>query len=158
MKFRSALATFALLLAFTIPSAAGGSDQYGYNYSARLFVGPADGVDRILDNAVWGDPTYANDLLVMKWSKAWDDARFNGADWTTDAWLDNEWNGNVPGGSGTTEHFKAVWSGPCVDGSTFADGGYCIWGQFEVIFDKGVDLAGLRFATRATPAGYGAGR
>lgn len=30
---------------------------------------------------VWGDPTYANDHLVMKWSKAWDDARFHGEPW-----------------------------------------------------------------------------
>lgn len=158
MKLRSALATFALLLAFTIPAAAGGFDQYGYNYSARLFVGPADGVDRNLDGTVWGDPTYANDLLVMKWSKAWDDARFNGGAWTTDAWLDNEWNGNVPGGSGTTEHVKIVWSGPC-DATTFTDGGYCIWGQFEVIFDKGTDASHARTdLAQARPAGYGAGR
>jgi hypothetical protein len=57
----------------------GGFDEFGYNYQARVFVGKADGVDRVLDNAVWGDPTYANDWLVMKWSKAWDDARFHGA-------------------------------------------------------------------------------
>jgi hypothetical protein len=63
---------------------------------ARVFVGKADGVDRALDGTVWGDSTYANDHLVMKWSKAWDDARFYGAPWTPDAWLDNEWNGAVP--------------------------------------------------------------
>jgi hypothetical protein len=32
-------------------------------------LGKADGVDRVLDGKVWGDPTYANDWLVMKWSK-----------------------------------------------------------------------------------------
>jgi len=65
----------------------GGFDEFGYNYKARVFVGRADGVDRVLDGKVWGDPTYANDWLVMKWSKAWDDARFHGAPWTPDAWL-----------------------------------------------------------------------
>src|SRR3989344_1625247 len=55
-----------------------GFDQFGYNYTARLFSGKADGTDRNLDGAVWGDPAYANDHLKMTWSKAWDDARFNG--------------------------------------------------------------------------------
>jgi preprotein translocase subunit SecG len=27
----------------------GGFDEYGYNYQARVFVGKADGVDRVLD-------------------------------------------------------------------------------------------------------------
>ncbi len=56
-----------------------GFDEFGYNYTARIFVGPADGVDRNLDGKVWGDPTYANDRLKMVWSKAWDDAKFNGS-------------------------------------------------------------------------------
>ena len=161
MKLRSALATFALLLAFTIPAAAGGFDQYGYNRSARIFVGPASGwcLQRGAPANCLG--VYSNDRLVMKWNAEWD--RGNAADWDPAqgpyaAYLDNEWNGNVPDGSGTTEHVKIVWSGACLEGSTFDDGGYCIWGQFEAIFDKGVDLAGVRFATQARPAGYGAGR
>lgn len=161
MKFRSALATFALLLAFTIPAAAGGFDQYGYNRSARIFVGPASGwcLERGLAATCLGE--YSNDRLVMKWNAEWD--RGNAESWAYgpyDAQLDNEWNGNVPGGSGATEHFKAVWiGGNCgADYTPLADGGYCIWGQFEAIFDKGVDPAGVRFATRATPAGYGAPR
>ena len=97
----------AVLLAFpVIAFAGGGFDQFGYNYQARLFVGPADGVDRNLDGTVWGDPTYANDHLVMKWSSAWDAARFDGAAWTCDAWEDNEWNGMVPGSSGETWHYR----------------------------------------------------
>jgi len=43
-----------------------GFDEFGYNYQARIFVGSADGVDRLLDGKVWGDPTYANDHLKMK--------------------------------------------------------------------------------------------
>src|SRR3989304_316073 len=109
-------ASGAILLGAAIAPAfaAGGFDEFGYNYNARVFVGPADGVDRVLDGMVWGDPTYANDHLVMKWSKAWDDARFHGGPWTPDAWVNNEWNGNVPGGSGESEIVKIKWVGlPC---------------------------------------------
>ncbi len=160
MKLRATLASFLLVLAFAMPASAdGGFDQYGYNYTARVFVGAADGVDRVLDGAVWGDPTYANDQLVMKWSKAWDDARFHGGTWTSDAWLDNEWNGNVPGGSGWTEHFKAVWVGPCASGVALPDGSYCIWGEFAAIFDRGMDPTHTQFTlAKAEPAGYGAYR
>lgn len=73
------------LLAFSSAVAlagGGGFDEFGYDYLARIFVGAADGVDRNLDGRVWGDPTYGNDHLVMKWSKAWDSARFHGAPWT----------------------------------------------------------------------------
>jgi len=47
----------------------------------------------------------------MKWSKAWDDARFNGGTWTKDAWTSNEWNGKLSGGSGEVWHYKIVWLG-----------------------------------------------
>ena len=47
----------------------------------------------------------------MKWSKAWDYARFNGAPWTSDVWYTNEWNGMVAGGSGTAEQCKIIWVG-----------------------------------------------
>jgi hypothetical protein len=138
--------------------AKGGFDEFGYNYQARLFQGAADGVDRILDGKVWGDPTYANDHLVMKWSKAWDDARFNGAPWTPDAWVDNEWNGMVPGGSGTTEHFKCIWVGPSLEASEYwRPGGYAIWDQFEAILDFGTFTPGdhLTWLAKANPNGYG---
>ena len=142
-------------------SAKGGFDEFGYNYQSRIFVGKADGVDRVLDGAVWGDPTYANDHLVMKWSKAWDDARFHGATWTPDAWEDNEWNGRFPDGSGSVWHYKIKWFGN-PDGlpeyAPLPDGGYVIWGQFEVIMDQGIDPSmvprHLWFA-HAIPNGYG---
>ncbi len=156
MKLRAFFITLVLVLAYAIPAAAGGGgfDQYGYNYTARVFVGAADGVDRILDVMVWGDPTYANDHLVMKWSKAWDDARFHGGAWTPDAWVDNEWNGMGPDGSGYTEHVKIVWVGPC-DAVVFADGGSCIWDEFEILMDQGNGPAGHEWYTKATPNGYG---
>jgi len=139
----------------------GGFDQYGYNYQARLFQGAADGVDRNLDGTVWGDPTYAKDHLVMKWSKGWDDARFHGAAWSPDAWEDNEWNGNVPGGSGFSEHYKIIWVGPALANSQlWRPGGYDVWGEFEVIMDqgtsKGTKPAHAWYTIHVTPAGYGA--
>ncbi|TDA39279.1 MAG: hypothetical protein DSO08_02465 [Candidatus Methanomethylicota archaeon] len=74
MKKIVALFGLFLLAAAIMPAitVGGGFDEYGYNYEARIFVGKADGVDRVLDGKVWGDPTYANDWLVMKWSKAWE--------------------------------------------------------------------------------------
>jgi hypothetical protein len=137
-------------------TAAGGFDEFGYNYQARLFNGPADGVDRILDGKVWGDPLYAKDRLVMKWSKAWDDAKFNGAPWGPDAWEDNEWNGKVPGGSGETWHYKIIWVGPELENSQYwREGGYAIWGQFEVIFSHGTIGNQHFWDAHANPAGYG---
>jgi hypothetical protein len=157
MSKRLALGVLVVCGAAVAAWAAGGYDDYGYNYNARLFNGAADGVDKNLDGTVWGDATYANDHLVMKWSKAWDDARFHGADWTPDAWVDNEWNGNVPDGSGYTEHTKIVWVGPELEDSPYwREGGVAIWGEFEVIFDQGQDPDHVHHTyTHAVPAGYG---
>ncbi len=133
-----------------------GFDQFGYNYKARIFVGAADGVDRTLDGTVWGDPTYAKDHLVMKWSKAWDDARFHGAEWTPEAWVDNEWNGMVPNGSGATEHCKIIWVGlELQDSPYWREGGTPIWNEFEVILDQGKTADGHQWWTHAVPTGYG---
>lgn len=148
----------ALLALSVVPALAidNGFDQFGYNYTARLFVGLADGVDRSLDGKVWGDPTYANDHLVMKWSKAWDEARFHGAPWTCDAWEDNEWNGNVPGGSGETWHYKIVWVGPELENSIcWREGGYPIWEEFEVIFSHGTMANEHFWEVHALPSGFG---
>ncbi len=159
-----ALVVLFLLASPTLAMASGGFDEFGYNYRARIFAGPADGVDRVWDGKVWGDPTYANDRLVMKWSKAWDDARFHGAPWTPEAWVDNQWNGQVPGGSGEVWHYKIIWVGPELQNSPYwREGGYPIWGQFEVIMDHGVsDFAycepnggGHQWCAHALPSGYG---
>lgn len=138
-------------------SKGGGFDGFGYNYTARVFVGAADGVDRALDGAVWGDPTYANDHLVMKWSKGWDNARFHGEPWGPDAWLNNEWNGKVPGGSGEIWHYKIVWVGPELEDSPYwREGGYdALWGEFEVIFSHGTIANEHFWDAHARPSGYG---
>lgn len=144
------------LLIPSVASAAGGFDEFGYNYQARIFNGKADGIDRVLDGMVWDDPAYANDRLVMKWSQAWDDAKFNAQPWTCDAWENNEWNGMVPGGSGEVWHYKIVWVGAALDASPcWKEGGYPIWGQFEVIMSHGTFEGQHFWDVRANPAGYG---
>ena len=142
----------------SVAKPAAGFDDFGYNYVAGIFSGPADGVDKKLDGNVWGDSFYAKDHLVMKWSKGWTDARFNGAPWGPDAWENNEWNGNVPGGSGEVWHYKIVWVGPQLENSPYwRQGGYPVWGQFEVILSQGRINGEHIWETHANPAGYGVG-
>ena len=161
MKRVAVLITVFALLLVAVPAIAAqpadkGFDEFGYNYQARVFVGPADGVDRVSDGAVWGDPFYNNDHLVMKWSKGWDDARFHGAPWTPEAWEDNEWNGMVPGGSGEVWHYKIIWVGQDLETSPYwRDGGYAIWGQFEVILSQGTADGEHIWEAHAIPSGYG---
>lgn len=142
-----------------------GFDEFGYNYNARIFNGTGSswcqgklGWDKDTCDVYMG--LYANDKLVMKWSKGWDDARFHGAAWTSDAWENNEWNGKVPGGSGAVWHYKIVWVGDYVaDPSLIPEGGYGIWGEFATIMDQGTDPnlgPGHLWFAHANPTGYGA--
>lgn len=150
----------ALLALATVVYAAGGFDQYGYNRKARIFNGPASGwcLQRGAPADCMG--VYSNDRLVMKWNAEWD--RGNAERWTDpqgyDAWEDNEWNGEFPGGSGAVWHYKIRWSSVCANGGTPADGGYCIWGQFETLMDQGKDPSygpGHIWFAKAVPNGYG---
>jgi hypothetical protein len=132
-------------------------DEFGYNEVAGIFNGPADGVDRNLDGTVWGDPTYANDNLIMKWNNEWDRGKLeNWANPPYFAWENNEWNGAFPGGSGEVWHYKIIWVGTELENSAYwADGGYPIWGQFEVIMDQG-SIANEHFwYAHANPNGVG---
>ena len=150
------------LLSFLLPSAsaAGGFNDNGYNYKARIFSGPADGVDKVLDGKVWGDSTYAADHLVMKWNAAWDACNANGYNnpkFCAGAWDTNEWNGNVAGGSGWSEHIKIIWVGSAAENSVYwVDGGYSVWGNYEVISDKAMDPDHLKIIWAAgSPSGLG---
>lgn len=163
LTFLSLLGIVVILATFFFSAnlifADNGFDQFGYNDKARIFNGPADGVDRVLDGKVWGDPTYANDKVVMKWNAEWD--RGNAEKWLYPpykAWENNEWNGNVPGGSGEVWHYKIVWIGfPGLPNSEpLPEGGYYIWGQFAVIMDQGTADAEHFWYTHAMPTGYGA--
>ena len=137
-----------------------GFDEWGYNRCARVFNGTYSSwcVERGAAPDCAGS-LYSSDKLVMKWNAEWD--RGNAEGWSIppySAWLDNEANGNKAGGSGAVWHYKFQWVGSCVDGIFFADGGYCIWGQFEVLMDQGLDpniLPGHIWYARAISNGYG---
>ena len=145
----------------SVAAAGGAFDQYGYNDTARIFNGTG---------ASWceagGQPAncmgdYSADKLVMKWTADWD--RGNDEGWSNppyeDAWLDNEWNGKK-GGSGSVWHYKIIWVGVDLEASPYwAEGGYPVWGQFEVIMDQGMDPSigpGHMWFAKAIPNGYGA--
>jgi len=141
-----------------------GFDVYGYNRCARNFVGTyssycAEGGTSPADCADFYG-IYLPDQLIMKWNAEWDRGIFEG--WSNppySAWLDNEENGKKPGGSGAVWHYKYQWVGPCGAYLTpLPDGGYCIWGQFEVLMDQGIDpnfASGHIWGALAKPAGYG---
>ena len=169
MIFGMVALVVVMALAVAAPVAAGGPagkgsafDEFGYNYQARVFVGPADGVDRNLDGLYYGeDPAYggayyANDHMVMKWSKGWDDARFHGGVWGPEAWETVVANGMVPGGSQEVWYYKIIWVGPELENSLYwREGGYPIWGQYEVIMSHGVVDSEHIWDTLATPCGLG---
>ena len=148
-----------VVLAFLVVTpvlAQGGFDELGYNRQARIFNAPVDGADGVLDGAYWGDPTYANDKLKMKWNSEWD--RGNAEGWSDPngyaAWIDNQWNGKA-GGTGEVWHYKIKWVGPCGStGTPLPDGGYCIWGQFAVVMSHG-NIDGHFWDAHAKPSGFG---
>ena len=139
-----------------------GYNDFGYNYCARNFNGT--GTSWSLAKGLPTDylGVYANDKLIMKWNAEWD--RGNAEGWSDPngyaAWEDNEWNGKTPGGSGQIWHYKIKWDATCAAGETPTDGGYCIWGVFEVVMDQGIDPnlelgPGHLWFAHAKPNGYG---
>ena len=134
-----------------------GFNECGYNYKARVFSGLADGVDRKLDGMVWGDSTYANDHLVMKWNATWDACNANGYNnpvFCLGAWTTNEWNGMGTGGSSTTAHIKIIWVGAAGENSPYwREGGYSVWGNYEVIMEQGMADGAHYVGAKATPNG-----
>ncbi|OGM17045.1 hypothetical protein A2V55_02275 [Candidatus Woesebacteria bacterium RBG_19FT_COMBO_37_29] len=164
MKRIFSLFLVLVLLAIPVTNVFAGFDEFGYNDVAGIFNGSAGGW---CASKGWGwDCTgypsmipYANDHLVMKWNAEWD--RGNAEGWSNPpyaAWENNEWNGMVPGGSQSVWHYKIVWVGPCTEGATLPEGGYCIWGQFETIMDQGIDLNSEpihSWYAHANPTGYG---
>ena len=164
MNFKKILiggAAGALLLGAVAVSAfaAGGFDQYGYNDTARIFNGTASNWCLAGGQAADCMGIYSNDKLVMKWNAQWDNCNDNGyADpkYCLGAWTNNEWNGNVPGGSGVTEHYKIIWVGPEGQNSPYwVAGGYSVWGNYEVIMDQGTDTTGHVWYAHGIPNGYG---
>lgn len=139
-----------------------GFDEFGYNRCARIFNGTYGSwcLEQGLAFGCMG--IYSPDQLVMKWNAEWD--RGNAENWLIPpydgAWLDNEANGKKANGSGAVWHYKIQWIGACgPDYTELADGGYCIWGIFEVLMDQGLDpnlsFPGHQWFALAKPNGYG---
>jgi hypothetical protein len=163
-KMLAIIAMAGMLLTVTSVFAAGGFDQFGYNEKANNFVGTGSswcqgklGWDKATCDAYMG--VYANDKLVMKWNEAWDecnDAGNNDPEACAGAWTNNQWNGKGKDGSGEVWHYKIVWVGPCgTYGTVLDDGGYCIWGSYEVVMDQGTAGGVHSILAKATPSGYG---
>ena len=138
-----------------------GFDQYGYNNKARIFNGT--GSSWCLAKSLPADclGIYSPDKLVMKWNAAWDACNTAGNDSASacaGAWTDNEWNGNN-GGSGAVWHYKIIWVGSEAEDSPYwKEGGYSVWGNYEVIMDQGKDPSygpGHHWFAHANPTGYG---
>lgn len=65
----------------------------------------------------------------------------------------------TPGGSGENWHYKIIWVGAGgADSPYWVDGGYSIWGNYEVISDHGVSADGHTVVAHGTPNGYGAAK
>lgn len=102
-----------------------------------------------------------NDLVVMKWNAQWNNCNIYGGDvnptYCAGAWVDNEFNGKVPGGDNTVWHYKIIWVGPGYANSTYwLPGGYSVWGNYEVVMDQGLNGTTHVINAVATPNGYGA--
>lgn len=133
-----------------------GFDQFGYNYTARIFNGTGESWSLAKGLPANYLGVYANDKLIMKWNAEWD--RGNAENWANPpyaAWENNEWNGKN-GGSGEVWHYKTVWVGSCTEGEILPSGGQCIWGQFAEIMDQGTAGGEHFWYNKANPAGYGA--
>lgn len=155
---------FALFLLLAVPSMAAdkGFDQYGYNYTARNFVGTYTSwamskYGWTYDQAQTNLGAWANDKLVMKWNAEWD--RGNAENWANGpykAWTSNEWNGRA-NGSGEVWHYKIVWVGDYVaNPDLIPEGAYGIWGQFAVVMDNGSNADRVHTLMHSSPGGYGA--
>jgi len=136
-----------------------GFDANGYNRCAGNFNGTGSSWCVAGGQAADCMGIYSADKLVMKWNDAWDACNALGTpEACAGAWNDNEWNGMGKGGSGAVWHYKTVWSATCAAGLTPTDGGYCIWGAYEVLMDQGKDPnlgPGHIWYAHAKPNGYG---
>ena len=135
-----------------------GFDQYGYNRCAHQFVGTGSSWCLARGASANCLGIYSPDKLVMKWNAEWD--RGNAEGWSDPngyrAWENNNWNGMCDGCSGEVWHYKIKWIGLCgADGTPTGDGGYCLWGQFEVLMDQGTSGGEHLWYTHAIPTGYG---
>ena len=139
---------------------AAGFNQFGYNDTARIFNGTGSSWCLGGGQAAGCMGAYSNDKLIMKWNEAWDLCNDNGYDdpaYCAGAWTSNEWNGKVKGGSGEVWHYKMIWVGSQGEDSPYwKEGGYSIWGNYEVLMDQGTSGGEHIWFAHAKPTGYGA--
>ncbi|MFB0568316.1 MAG: hypothetical protein ACETV0_01660 [Nitrososphaeria archaeon] len=159
--------TAATMLVMAIPMSLAakpndvGFDEFGYNWRARNFVGTGESwamgkLGMTHEQAEAYMTPYHHDKLVMKWNAEWD--RGNAEGWSEPpyaAWCTNQWNG-MAGGSGETWHYVIIWVGAA--GSEYREqlwreGGYEIWGQFEVVLSHGTIDGEHIWDAHATPTG-----
>lgn len=151
---KTAIYTSVVALAFMLTASVAlaakpankGFDEFGYNDTARNFVGT--GMSWCMGkvgNQSWCEGylgAYANDKLNMKWNEAWDkcnDAGNNSVEACLGAWTTNHWNGSM-GETDANWFYKIIWVGADGESSPYwIDGGYSIWGSYEVITDQGKD-------------------
>lgn len=141
-----------------------GFDSFGYNLTARKFVGTCGSwrMGKFLDSeaeaeAYCGD--WMNDRLVMKWNAKWDMGvaeEWENSDGHEGARFSITWNGND---HGTKEgwHYRLRWVGSCnEEPNLLTNGGYCFGGRFEMLMDHKSDADHLhQFFSHSKPAGYG---
>jgi len=137
-----AIASFIVL--FGIANAQTTQGWLGYNRKANIFVGT--GAQWCLqsghgEDCVKGLGPSAYDLLEMKWNEQWNlcnEHGYNDPTYCAGAYVNNLWNGRVPGGDGGVWHYKIIWVGSEGDKSPYWEaGGYSVWGNYEVIMDQG---------------------
>ncbi len=154
-----AVALIAVLGIVATVSAKGGFDEFGYNDQARVFNGTGSSWCLAGGQSANCVGIYSPDKLVMKWNAAWDDCNDAGnddEDACAGAWTSNEWNGNVPGGSGEVWHYKIIWVGSAGEASDYwREGGYLVWNNYEVIMDQGTADGVHTVFAHAVPNGYG---
>jgi len=152
--------------------AAGGLDEFGYNYQAHIFNGRYCDYDRVM-----GGP-YCHVTLVMKWNDAW----LSNKDRDGDGDLDRHWGYPSYIGSGAwctnlqyaTEEDGTQWvyyvkivalDHPVedyveIEGVLYYNGvevGILIWGQFTIIqrvYNEEGGAHGIEYLTQ--PTGFGA--
>ena len=124
-----------LIFALLIPSvvfAAGGFDQWGYNYGAHLFNGFYGNYSRPVT------PVSEGDKLIMKWNDAWlSTTRERPASYIgSGAWLTNHMSGSYIGDDGkdhTWTYFVKIVAMPTVGYDCTQLNGYPIWGAMCVV-------------------------
>jgi len=150
-----------------VKPAATGFDEFGYNNVARNFVGTCASwhmgkFESTPQQAEAYCGPYSNDILIMKWNSEWD--RGNEDGWSDpngyNAWIDNQWIGQRPNGTGETWHYKIAWDAGCVNDNTptsMANKGTasCVWGSFAMLQSHGTVNGEHVWDVLLAPAGYG---